>query len=321
MNTPFRNKLFDWLFGHQDPEAGVVTLGQRRVFILPTGHGVVFGAMLLLMLTGSINYELSLGFVLTFLLAALLLNAMIYTFRNLASLRVSGGRALPVYAGDTARFCVNLENSGRLERYSLGLTWDRKSSEFVDLPARSTIVVGAPVPAPRRGVLRPGRLTLFTRYPLGLYRAWSNLDLDLHCIVYPRPAPPGQPLPAVLVSTGEGSERGQGQEDFAGLRDYHHGDSPRHIAWKVAARHQGLLTKQFTGRADTRIWLDWDSLPRGMGVEDRLSQLARWVLDAHAIGAAYGLRIPGTKIGIGTGELQRERCLEALALYEAGQRE
>jgi uncharacterized protein (DUF58 family) len=316
MYVSFRNQLYHWLFQLRGPEAGVVVLVQRRVFILPTGHGVIFAGVLLLMLTGSINYNLSLGFVLTFLLAALQVNAMIYTFRNLANLRVSGGRVRPVYAGDTARFTVNLENRGDAERYSIGLTHDGKTAEFTDLAARAAAAVQTGVPAPRRGILRPGRLTLFTRYPLGLYHAWAYLQLDMHCIVYPRPAPPGVPLPPALSSAGEGSERGQGQEDFAGLRQYHRGDSPRHIAWKVAARDQGLFTKQFAGRADTELWLAWDHLPHRLGSEEKLSQLARWVLDAHAAGLSFGLRLPGKTVEMATGDVQRDECLEALALFD-----
>ena len=316
MYVPFSNQLYNWLFQLRGPEAGVIVLVQRRVFILPTGHGVIFAAILVLMLTGSINYNLSLGFVLTFLLAALHVNAMIYTFRNLANLRVSGGRTRPVYAGDTARFAVNLENRGETERYSIGLTHDKKASEFVDLPARATASVQAGIPATRRGVLRPGRLTLFTRYPLGLYYAWAYLELDMHCLVYPRPAAPGLPLPVATSSAGEGSKRGEGQEDFAGLRQYHRGDSPRHVAWKVAARDQGLFTKQFAGRSDSELWLTWDQLPRALGIEEKLSQLARWVLDAHAAGLSFGLRIPGKTVEIATGDVQRDKCLEALALFE-----
>ncbi len=317
MYASLRNRIHQWFFRPRALETGIIALGRRRVFILPTGHGLTFAAVLLLMLTGSINYSLSLGFVLTFLLAALGINAMIYTFRNLANLRVSGGRARPVYAGDSARFTVNLENPGDTARYSLGLTRDRKAAEFVDAPARSTATAGVVIPAPRRGILRPGRLILFTRYPLGIYYAWSYLELDMHCIVYPRPEPPGVTLPAATTSPGEGTQRGQGQEDFAGLRQYYRGDSPRHVAWKAAARDQGLLTKQFAGRADTELWLDWALLPAHLDVEEKLSRLARWVLDAHAAGLSFGLRIPGTTVDIGTGEKQREHCLEALALFES----
>jgi uncharacterized protein (DUF58 family) len=317
MYAALKNRVFEWLLGPRRAESAIV-LVQRRIYILPTSQGLLFAGVLLLMLTGSINYALGLGFVLTFLLFALAINAMIHTFRNLANLRVTPGRTRPVFAGDTARFVVHLENSSETERYAVGLTQDRVDSSFVDLPARSVTPAAAAVSAPRRGVLRPGRLTLYTRYPLGLYRAWSYLELDMHCLVYPRPAFPALPLPPSAASSGAGAERGRGQEDFAGLREYHLGDSPRHVAWKAAARDQGLLTKQFSGQAETQLWLDWTQLPGSMGVEERLTHLARWVLDAHAAGLVYGLRLPGKTVGLATGEAQRETCLEALALYEGG---
>jgi uncharacterized protein (DUF58 family) len=319
MYAALKSRFSTWLFQRHGPENGVIVLVQRRVFILPSRHGVAFAVVLLVMLTGSINYTLGLGFVLTFLLVALAVNAMIHTFRNLANLRITAGRSQPVFAGDIAQFTVHLQNESDAERYAIGLTQDRTISSFVDVPARATIPASIGVPAPSRGRLRPGRLTLFTRFPLGLYYAWSYVELEMHCLVYPRPAAPGLPLPPAASSAGTGGEHGRGQEDFAGLRQYHAGDSPRHIAWKAAARDQGLLTKQFSGLADTELWLAWDSLPPQMGVEERLSHLARWVLDAQAAGLSYGLRLPGRTVEMATGEAQRERCLEALALHDSDQ--
>lgn len=316
MYTALRNQFQRWLFQLRGPETGVIVLMQRRIFILPTRHGLMFAAMLMLMLTGSINYSLSLGFILTFLLGAMGVNTIIYTFRNLANLRIAGGRARPVFAGDTAHFIVHLENVGDTPRYAVNLTHDKREWETVDIPAGTTVSTAAGVPARRRGLLRPGRLTLFTRYPLGLVYAWAYIDLDLRCVVYPRPASPGLPLPAPATSAGAGSERGTGQEDFSGMRQYHVGDSPRHIAWKLAARDQGLLTKQFSGRAEAELWLDWSLLPAAMGTEEKLSHLARWVIDAHETGLSFGLRLPGETVEMANGDAQRERGLEALALFE-----
>jgi uncharacterized protein (DUF58 family) len=316
MYAALRNRFQNWLFQWRGPETGAIVLVQRRVFILPTRQGLTFATVLLVMLAGSINYSLGLGFVLTFLLGAFGVNGMIYTFRNIANLRITGGRARPVFAGDTAQFKIHLENQGNTDRHAIGLAHRGGPESFVDVAARSAVPATAAVQAPRRGVLRPGRLTLFTRFPLGLYRAWAYVDLDLRCIVYPRPAPPGPPMPPAAASPGAGAERGQGQEDFSGMRQYHRGDSPRHIAWKVAARDQGLLTKQFTGRAETELWLDWALLPREMGIEERLSLLARWVLDAHAAGLSYGLRLPGATVDMAAGEAHRDRCLETLAVFE-----
>lgn len=316
MYAALKNYFDRWLFQLRGPESGVIVLVQRRVFILPTRQGLVFCIMLMLMLTGSINYNLGLGFVLTFLLGAMGVNTIIYTFRNLANLRVVGGRARPVFAGDMAHFIVHLENVGDTPRYAVNLTHDKRDWVSVDIPAHATVSASAGVLARRRGLLRPGRLTLFTRYPLGLVYAWAYLEFNLHCVVYPRPAAPGLPLPVPAASPGAGSERGEGQEDFSGMRQYHVGDSPRHIAWKLAARDQGLLTKQFSGRAESELWLDWSRLPATFGTEEKLSHLARWVIEAHEKGLSFGLRLPGKSVEMANGDAQRERCLEALALFE-----
>ena len=316
MYAALKNHIYRWIFQPRAPEAGTIILVQRRVFILPTRQGVAYAMTLLVMLIGSINYGLSLGFVLTFLLVGLGITAMLHTFRNLAHLHVTAGRVAPVFAGEHARFTMRLQNPGATDRYEVGLTRDASAVEFRNIPAGHDVLASVEVPAPRRGLMRPGRLTLFTRYPLGLFHAWSYLDLATQCVVYPRPAPPGVSLPPEESAAGSGALHGAGQEDFSGLRQYHAGASPRHIAWKAAARGAELLTKHFSGRADAELWLDWRYLPATMNVEQKLSQLARWVLDAHARGTTFGLRLPGATISMASGDAQRERCLEALALFE-----
>ncbi|MFN7088094.1 MAG: DUF58 domain-containing protein [Burkholderiales bacterium] len=318
MYFPFKNRFRDWIFRPHGAESGAVVLGQRRVFIVPTRQGVAFAVVLVLLLTGSINYNLSLGYVLTFLLAAMGIVAMLHTFRNLGGLRLSAARASPVFAGEHARFTICIDNPGATDRYRIGLTRDHQGTAYTDVPARRSALLDITVAAPRRGLLRPGKLTLFTRYPLGLYHAWAYFEPDVQCTVYPRPAPAGLALPAPENVAGPHAGRGAGREDFAGLRPYHAGDSPRHIAWKAAARGQGLLTKQFGGRGVSEVWLAWESLPARMGFEEKLSHLARWVLDAHASGMPFGLRLPGKTIAIAGGDAQRGRCLEALARFEPG---
>ena len=103
-----------WLHTRKVPERGAITLGHRRVYILPTRLGMMFGATLAIMLVGSINYALSLGFMLTFLLAGMALAGMVHTVRNLAQLVIIAGRAEPVFVGESAQFRLFLENGGLL---------------------------------------------------------------------------------------------------------------------------------------------------------------------------------------------------------------
>ncbi|MBM3343519.1 MAG: DUF58 domain-containing protein [Betaproteobacteria bacterium] len=319
MLAALKTRFSDWLFLPRGPEPGAIELVQRRIYILPTRHGLCFAVLLVMMLLGAINYTLSLGFVLTFLLTALAFNAMLFTFRNLARLRVSAGRVAEVFAGEPLPMTLHLTNPDSRPRCAIGITrgpWPAGDSAYTDVPAGGTALLKIDIPTTRRGLLDPGRLTVYTQYPLGLYHAWSYVHPTVRCVVYPRPAAVGLPLPAVQAAQRGGASRRVGQDDFAGLRAYHRGDPPRHIAWKAAARGQELLTKQFSGEAARQVWLDWSQLPPRMAVEEKLSHLTRWVLDAHAQRLAYGLRIPGVQIAMAGGEAQRARCLEALALFD-----
>lgn len=312
-----RSRFDRWLFLNRGPQPGPVVLVHRRVFIVPTAHGLVYFMVLLLMLAGSINYSLSLGFVLTFLLGGLALNGMLYTFRNMANLRVSGMHAEPVFAGEHARFCLRVENPARIARVGIEAVPPGAEPTIFGVAAGDETVVVLSIPAERRGLLRAGRVMFRTRFPLGLFRAWAYIDLDTQCTVYPHPEDPPAPLPPPSGEHGEGAASAAGDEDFTGLRAYHPGDSTRRIAWKADARGSGLLSKVFSGRADTHVWLDWHHLPQTLGVEERLSRLARWVLDADERAQSYGLRLPDRTLDPGTGAAHRARCLEALALYEA----
>lgn len=302
------------------PDADAVRLGRRRVYILPTGHGVLFGAVLLVMLVGSVNYNNSLGYVLTFLLAGLGLVSMLHTWRNLAGLTVRPGRALPIFAGAEARFGLCLDNRGQPPRRELCLGYHPGGSAHrrartvlrVQLEADAIRTVELPVATARRGWQPLGRVSVATRYPLGLFRAWSPLDPGLRCLVYPAPAgsrglPPQRPGAA-----GEGAARGQGRDDFSGFRDYVPGDSPRRIHWKAVARDQGLPVKLFSGAAPAELVLRWEDAAGG--TEVRLGQLCRWLLEAQGGGLRYGLELPDARLPVSGGGAHLHACLRALAL-------
>jgi uncharacterized protein (DUF58 family) len=310
-----RQSISDWIFRAQIPESPPVTLAQRRIFILPTRQGYFFAITLLVLLVASINYALSLGFVLTFTLASMAGVAMLHTWRNLAHLKLRPGRCDPVFAGEVASFSVTVETPSTA-RFSIAARRRDEEAVLADIAAGETTAIALPVMAAHRGIVRCGRIEVFTRYPVGLFHAWSYVDFGLTLLVYPRPDPRAGTPPAQSKSTTEEGIPIAGDEEFNMLRAYRPGDPPRQIAWKALAREQGLLTKEFSAMASSELWLDWEEA-RGADTEARLSALAHWVLQADGFGQSFGLRIPGASIAPARGDAHRTRCLEALALFEA----
>jgi len=311
-----RQKFRTWLFRPQI-SSGTLTLNQRRIFILPTRRGLGFAGVLLLMLLGDINYNLSLGYVLTFLLGTTASMTMLHAFRNLAQLEIRAGHCAPVFAGNDAYFVFHFHNDSRLPRYQLTLLDDGGHGTVFDLPAQHNSQIQLAIPAVRRGWLDSGRLTLSTEYPLGLFHAWSYIHFDVRCLVYPRPAAP-QALPASSAQNGSGKVMVAGDEDFSGLRNYVAGDALQHIAWKVYAREQGLQVKQFSAPQGRELWLDWSLLPH-IASERKLELLTRWAMDAEAQGLLYGLRLPGILITPQRSPSHCAECLRALALFGLGE--
>lgn len=317
MLSALKQRFITWLF-RPKIEHGAVTLTQRRIFILPTRQGLALACVLVLMLLGDINYNLSLGYVLTFLLAMVAVMSMLHTFRNLAHLEIRAGRADAVFSDETAHFMLHFRNTSNLPRYRLELRDADGNTISFDVLPRQDAVIAFPVPATRRGWLELGRLTLQTGFPLGLFQAWSYLHFDTRCLIYPKPLA-NAPLPPGNAPDGAGKRSSAGDDDFAGLRNYVAGDALPHIAWKAFAREQGLQVKQFSTQTGEELWLDFADAPDRTD-EEKLARMTRWVLDAEAQGLRYGLRLPGSELPAGNGAAQRDECLRRLALFGLGEK-
>ncbi|RNE93841.1 DUF58 domain-containing protein [Marichromatium sp. AB32] len=297
-----------------DPD-GVVRIGARQIYILPTRFGLVFGAVLLVMLLGSLNYQNNLGLLFTFFLAAVALLAMHHAWFNLLGLELQARPGAAVFAGESARFTLSVRGRGRRTRADLRLSGAEDAAAPLAVPAGEQSGCALVVTTRRRGWQPLGEVRVETCHPLGLFRAWCHTLPRAASLVYPAPAslappPPGAGAGARALPRGAGA----GLEDYAGARDYRHGDSPRHLDWKAYARERGLLTKQFEGEQGHELWIDWAALAT-VDPETRLAELARQLLDAAAAGARFGLRLPGVEEPLAAGEAQLQRCLTRLALF------
>jgi uncharacterized protein (DUF58 family) len=325
MATPLKSraarKVRQWLFGRGAIEPGEVYLHRRRVFILPTKAGAGFALLLLVLLIGATNYSLGLGFALTFLLGSCAVVDMYLTYRNLGQLHLRPGRAASVFAGEAARFELHLNNRTRLDRYAIGVNFaDADWPHYLaDAPAGASTALVLSCATAQRGWLRAPRVRLVTRFPLGLFRAWSYWRPDLRVLVYPFPEPEAPPLPVAGGARADG-RGGAGHDDFAGIRSYQAGDSMRSLAWRQIARldlaYGGqLVTKHFEGGGSDELVLDFNAMAPAMPLELRLSRMTRWVLDAEQRGLPYALRIGAHNFPAGVGAAHQAACLQALALH------
>lgn len=304
-----------------------IQLNRRRIYILPTKQGLVFTVLLLTMLLGSINYNNSMAFILTFLLCSMFFVAMLHTFRNLAGLKISVARSEPVFVGNFALFPIIINNREGQQRPAINIInhppkkgfWKFSSisnqTVLVNIDADTAERAMLPMLTHVRGLLPLERIMIYTYFPLGLFRSWSYINIDQYCIVYPKPAGTlALPLSPIENSSGSFGAY-DGSDDFAGFRTYQPGDSIRKIAWKTYAREQGLLIKKFSGNAINEVILQWDDVLHLNTIEERLSQLCRWIIEAEKQNIVYSLILPNKTIETGIGLAHQHHCLESLARF------
>jgi uncharacterized protein (DUF58 family) len=287
----------------------------QRIYIVPTRRGWAFLFALLLMLVAAINYALSLGYALCFLLTGLFAATLLHTYRNLAGVQVRRIEAGDCFAGETLVFTLTLANARAQVRHGIRISAADNACRRVLLQPEQDTVIPLCVPADVRGRRLLGRLTLQSDWPLGLWTCWSYLHVPSHGLVFPRPESNPPPLPSIHQAHSDQRARAASQGDVSGLRDYVPGDSIGSIAWKSAARGLDLQVRIFdteSGPSQATLSLQHTGMSQ---MEEQLSRLCAWVLLAEDKHTDYSLQLPAEQLAASHGKEQRQRALRALAVH------
>jgi len=300
------------------PLSDTLTLTQRNVYILPTRPGFMMGLTLLVLLVASINYQLNLGYLLTFLLAGCAVVGMHVCHATLRGLTMNLIAPDAQFAGASATIGIVLSNGRARPRHGIGLAvldaWHADRWVWTDVPAQGSATVQVAFRPERRGLHRVPPLTAETRFPLGTFRVWTVWRPAAQVMVYPAPEAFPPPLPPGEPRAGGGAQaRVQSTGEFEGVRAYRRGDPLKLVVWKKAAKADELVSRDTQQAQRYELWLDF-AQAGAVDAEHRLSRLAAWVLQADKLGLDYGLRLPGQEIAPAAGEAHKRRCLEALAL-------
>ena len=301
--------------GRRIPPASRIELDHRRIFILPTRVGGTYVLVVFLLLLLSINYQNSLAYGLTFLMLSVGVLTILHTYRNFSGLILSASNARSVFVGEPVQLRLRLE-SAPSGHQAIALGWDSEQLEQTDVDPERQVEVALTLPAVNRGWLRAPRLRVESVFPLGIFRAWSWLDLEQIVLIYPRPVPGSMPLLQGVQPHAEDdgqATQGQGVDDYQGLRLWQPGDSMGRMHSKAWSRGQGLMVKEFTDLSGHDLCLDFMAL--GGDIEERLSRLCYWVLELSQRQRPFALRLPGSLSAVDTGDAHREACLRQLALY------
>ena len=305
-----RQRAFRTAPADRDP----VILRHSRIYILPTRRGFMLIVTLGIMLIASLNYSLSLGLGVTFVVSGLVAAALLHTFRNLAGIELSPLAAGETFAGGTLPFMLAIAGSASA-RQAITLSAGGCAPVTVDVIPDAALPVTLEVPAAKRGRVALGRVTLSSDFPVGLWRGWAYVHFPLAGVVFPAPEADAPPLPPGGDGEDAQSESRDGDADLSGLRSYQPGDPLQRVAWKAVARGAGWHTKHFEGGGSKGpVDLAWNALPRALRSEGRIARLTAWVLAAERVARPFALHVPGLALPAGQGREHRRTALTGLAM-------
>jgi uncharacterized protein (DUF58 family) len=297
----------------EDTLPHVVT--HQRVYIVPTKRGLAFVLALLLMLIASVNYSLSLGYGLCFILTGLFAATLLHTYRNLAGIRVEKIEQFDTFAGDDATFSISLTNALKETRHGIRLSTKEGNQLMTHVEPHETTDTYLTVPALKRGVIQLGRVTLQSDWPLGLWTCWSYVHAPISSWVFPTPEKDAPPMPSSTVEDVGSSSTPGVEGDVSGLRQYRPGDSIGSIAWKSVAKGMGMQVRTYdSSHSPTNAILNLEKTGHTL-VEKQLSRLCAWVLEAESGQREFALHMPGDTLASNRGEIHSRSALKILALY------
>ncbi|MGL4668377.1 MAG: DUF58 domain-containing protein, partial [Saezia sp.] len=276
----------------------------------------------------SINFQLNLGYALTFLIAGAGSASAFTAFRNLYGLKLSIQRIAPVFAGEELLFSIHVENSEPRARYALGVAiqkyrWKHQKNMWVwsDVLPNDRSIVTLAIPTIERGWKTLPRLTIETQFPMGIFRIWSEWLPATQALTYPALEKDPPLISTVKQQFIEEAKSGHVTvtqargDEYDAIRPYRAGDPMKQIYWKKILPSGELLSRETTSTQSSDLWLSLEStgLPH---LEAQLSRLTSWVLQAHEANLTYGLSLGTQRLLPAAGESHQLACLETLALFQ-----
>ena len=281
----------------------------KKIYIYPNKFGFLFFALFCLSIAVGATYANNLVFLMGFLLISILFVCILLTAKNLRHLDIL---SLNIESGapnqfTTARLKIN--NPTSIEKTNLFISFGRKtkSQQISSIGPNEQIEIQLPFQLPnQRGQYKTERVRVSTDNPFGLFHSWFWFKIEKAYLVHPKAFGP-QPLPISKAMDGD---------EFSGLREYKPGDSLSRVSWKHMAKNNELLIKEFN---DTDLKAESLNLNQvhDTDYENRLSQMAAWLIEAENQGSYYSLTIKNKTTPTGSGKEHLSQCLDQLALQEA----
>jgi uncharacterized protein (DUF58 family) len=173
----------------------------------------------------------------------------------------------------------------------------RLRASFEAVPRRGAVRIRTTITFVHRGWTTLAPALMWSRYPLGLYRAAREVAAPASVLVRPREGRPTTALRSRLLGRTRETVRRplllRGEETLYGLREFRDGDDPRRIHWRTTARRGVATVSEWRAESGRRVVV---VLGRGGGAGGRAARSFERAVSCAATvwRAVHRLRIPAS---------------------------
>lgn len=298
-----------------------VTLSHKSIFILPSAFGIAWFMLIVVLYLFGTNYQNNLVIGLSLLLASVLHTCIIYSYKNLAGLTLTAPMPPESIANTSLAFPVVLSSKQKKDlshtnHQQICLNFaQQRHIRIGDVGESFNATVG--YSPQNRGPFNPGRIQVSSNFPLGLFRAWSYVDLNIEQLIFAEPLQTTVSLTSLDDDNNTEFEHGKlqpGVDDYKGLKTYVEGEPLKQVAWKQWAQGRGMLSKEFAQPEGKPVWLSLADT-QGDDLEHKLSKLAWQVNALSQAHQVFGLALDNQIIEQDSGESHRKQCQQLIASY------
>ncbi len=292
-----------------------------RLRFKPSALGWLFFMMILLGWVMSVNYNNNLLYMVVFTLISLMFVTLILGWLNMRAIRLIGINTSASFVGEKLKTQFNVSNGGFTRSEAIFANrvaaLGKHQGQFgarANIISNGIEVLDLDVDATKRGRVDLLPLSIASVYPIGLFVFSKPILSEVNEWVYPEPKGDYRLEDYLDKHT---NQSGIEADEMQTLRPYQPSDSPSHINWKVYARSDELMTSDYDGGVSIPSVMFDDEAIKELDLEQRLSQLSKWLIEAEKMGGEYGLKLGGDIIPAGKGAEHHHKCLIALAQFKS----
>lgn len=285
--------------------------------------------------------EQSLLWLMSALLSASLISGLVWPHWLVKHLSVTRTAPIRAKEGEIISFKVKVTNLGWVPRFMIEVMDKLPFVNDVDettlgvvayINAGATQDFEASITCEKRGYYQLGPTVLASSFPFGLKEVRQSKEGDVQSLtIYPEIFPIiSLPFRGCADEIHRGSvflPEGSGVAEFSGLREYRHGDNPRHVHWLSTARLNELMVMEFEPLASASLYLALDlseSANIGNGKYASFeyamriaASISRYACDKNIPIQVYSEAERSINLSLATGESHFQKILDLLAVTDA----